>query len=148
MIRPRGPRTAQHLATRERPGEVTLVLWFTGFLALNSVASCGLALFLLSEIPGETAIVWSIHVPLLAAFVAAFIGLRRRTGWGFWLSCAIWGSATLGLALGCLLSLLNPEEKSFFGSLTGAVTFGVFSLFSLAPFLLLAKARRRYFGAS
>jgi hypothetical protein len=145
MIRPRGPRTAQHLATRERPGEITIVLWFHAFLALNALAAV-LLVTLSPLIPGEAPMVLAVNVPHLGLHLAGFVGLRKRTGWGFWISWVTWGLTSLGLVLGCVLSLAQPEERSFSGSLTGAITFGVFGLMFAAPFLLLTKARRRYFG--
>jgi hypothetical protein len=97
-------------------------------------------------IPGEVLVVLPLHAGMLAVFVATLIGLWRRTRWGFWLAWTQWGLFAIGGALACTLSLANPEERTFFGSRTGAITFAVTALFSAAPFLLLAKARRRYFA--
>jgi hypothetical protein len=143
-LRPRGRRTQQHLTSRERPGEITVVLWFLGFGLFQYLA--GSIMIVVWVLKGLTPL--ALFYLLFPAWLGAcFFGLWKGTRWGWWSTCITLGLFTVVCLLSVVLSMIEGrDDMTFSNSLFGMVFMAVFSLITGAPFLLLVKARRRYWA--
>jgi hypothetical protein len=143
---PRGRRTQQHLATRERPGEIVVVLWFLGFFLFQYAAGGLMVMFWVFKGLTPLALLFLLFPIWLGA---CFLGLLKGTRWGWWLSCVTLGIFTVLLLFTAVLSMIEGrDEMTFSNSLVGMIFTSVFSLITGAPFLLLVKARQRYMSLS
>lgn len=142
----RGRRTAELLQRRELPGEAKVVLGFIAFLGATFVFNSIYVVISPSPIPDEQTALLVIQPALALVHGALFVGIRRRTAWGYWASVALFSMAGVLTLLGVFLSLLEPDPRTFAGSLVGAAGMAIMAAFWLTPVLLLARARRRYFS--
>jgi hypothetical protein len=140
--------TARHLATREHPGEVTLVLGFLGFFVVVSALNAAYCLLVPPPAPSFAAEqAWvAVGNGVAALWLGAcFLGLRRGAAWGWWLSVLSFGLFTTLCLLAVVLAVLEGRnDRVFANSLAGLVVGAVATLLTGAPFFLLVKARRRY----
>lgn len=142
----RGRRTAELLGRRDLPGEVKGVLGFIAFLGAGFVFNSIYVVLSPSHNPDEQAVLLVLQPTLALIHAALFVGIRRRTAWGFWATVGLFSLAGMLSALALLLAFLEPDHRTFAGSVVGAVAGTVMAAFWLTPVLLLARARRRYFS--
>jgi hypothetical protein len=133
--RPRGPRTREHLAKRERPSEVVLVV---GLFAPFTLLALLIGGFVVMQVLEGTLPRESLWIPLHAlGMLVCACGLWRGTRWGWTLGVITLGTFAAGAGVGAAAAALQ-------GGGCSAVFFGVIAGLSGAPLFLLAKARRRY----
>ncbi len=120
-----------------------------GFLILYG----GLSLLALIAVLSQRAVLRVILIPsgLLALNVALFVGLLRRTRWGWWAATVTFALFAVYFAHLIVMSLLaqEPDSPAAIVSMgrvgvTGAIVFvGLYAV----PFWLLVSTRRRYWAA-
>lgn len=146
----RGSRTKEHLASRELPGEIKVVLGISAAIGVLGLVNVVLCFIIPSRDKTQTGLVAAANLAGALLMGTVFLGLLRRTRWGWWLATILFG-LLLGLyAVGAVASMVESISRRdapapFFGSGCGSVAITAFAVVLGAPFWLLLRCRRRYF---